>query len=216
MKAVLFDHDGTLINSEAIHFDLWQRFLSHYGVSITSDYYNEQMAGVSVRENAPEIIKAFNLPLTPQALFEGRRALTLDYLSTQAFPLMPGAKEVLWQCYQQGIRVAIVTGGARASVERTLKDYGLSKWVECVVSSDDVATGKPAPDCYLKALRLMELSANEAVAVEDTGFGVASAVAAGVACVAIPTPLSSHHDFSAARAQYACLLDWFNQEIGQS
>ena len=62
----------------------------------------------------------------------------------------------------------------------------------------------------------MELSANEAVAVEDTGFGVASAVAAGVACVAIPTPLSSHHDFSAARAQYACLLDWFNQEIGQS
>ena len=48
MKAVLFDHDGTLINSEAIHFDLWQRFLSHYGVSITSDYYNEQMAGVSV------------------------------------------------------------------------------------------------------------------------------------------------------------------------
>jgi len=66
------------------------------------------------------------------------------------------------------------------------------------VSADDVVHSKPAPDCYLLALQRMGVAAHQAVAFEDTEHGVAAAIAAGLACVAIPTEMSAGHDFSAA------------------
>lgn len=213
LKAILLDHDGTLVNSEAIHFELWRQLLHSYDVELTAAYYNKVMAGVSVLQNGRDVIRDFGVATTPEQLFDGRRSLTLEYLKKQAFPLMPGAKETLSLCHKKGYRLAIVTGGARASVERTIASYGFSDWIECIVSFDDVTRGKPDPECYLQALKLMRLEASAAVAIEDTEYGLAAAFDAGIRCAAIPTPLSLNHDFSKASGIYNSLADWTNKEI---
>ncbi|MFZ8200873.1 HAD family hydrolase [Alteromonas portus] len=208
MKAIFFDHDGTLIDSEMTHFKLWKTMLAGMGKELTFEYYHTRMAGISVMNNASDIIRDFSLALSPHALFKQRRALTLQFLEQQAFPLMRGAKEALMSCKTCGLRVAIVTGGARLAVEKTLSFYGFEDIVECIVSSDDVVEGKPSPDCYLAALSQMKLAAHEVMAVEDTEFGLQAAVSAGIKTAAIPTPLSASHDFSAALGVFENLESW--------
>ena len=213
MKAILFDHDGTLINSEAVHFALWQQVLSPFNVTLTEQYYNSVMAGIPVPQNAIDAVRDFNLPITAKDLAESKQLLTKEHLMKAPFPLMPGADETLKRCKEKGLRIAIVTGGSRLSVMRTIECYGYEEIIECVVAVEDVEHSKPAPDCYLKALQEMGISASEAMAVEDTEHGLKAAVTAGLRCVAIPTIQSESHDFSAASARFASLTDWVSAEI---
>ena len=125
MKAIFFDHDGTLIDSEVTHFELWKTMLADMGKELTFDYYHTRMAGISVMNNASDIIRDFSLALTPEKLFKKRRALTLKFLQRQAFPLIRGSKEALMLCKSHNLRVAIVTGGTRLAVEKTVSFYGL-------------------------------------------------------------------------------------------
>lgn len=215
LQAVLFDHDGTLIDSEAVHFGLWQETLKPFGVSLTEQYYNEVMAGVPTPQNGIDVVRDFKLNTDAQQLANTKTQLTENYLHKQPFPLMPFAKETLALCHQRGLRIAIVTGGSKYSVQRTLSCYGFSQWVECVVAVEDVERSKPAPDCYLKALNIMQLSAQQAIAIEDTEHGLAAAVAAGLDCVAIPTAQSAGHDFTTAVAQYEDLSEWTGTQFNR-
>ena len=216
LQAVLFDHDGTLIDSEVVHFGLWQKILKPYGIALTEQYYNDVMAGVPTPQNGIDVVRDFNLSIDAQQLASAKSQLTEEHLHEQPFPLMPFAKETLTLCHKLGLRIAIVTGGSKYSVERTLSCYGFAEWVECVVAVEDVENSKPAPDCYLKALDIMGLSAAQAIAVEDTEHGLNAAVAAGLKCVAIPTSQSAGHNFSAATAQYRDLSEWTEAQFNRS
>ncbi|MCP4866816.1 HAD family phosphatase [Alteromonas alba] len=213
LQAILFDHDGTLINSEAVHFKLWQQTLAPYDVELTDAYYNETMAGVPTSQNGVDVVRDFKLSAEPAALADTKTRLTEEHLQKAPFPLMPGALETMTLCHELGLRIAIVTGGSKYSVQRTLECYGFADWVECVVAVEDVEHSKPAPDCYLMALEHMGLTAEQAMAVEDTEHGLAAAVAAGLQCVAIPTEQSMGHDFSAAAAVYQSLSAWTNEQF---
>ncbi|MDC8833050.1 HAD family hydrolase [Alteromonas gilva] len=215
LQAVLFDHDGTLIDSEAVHFGLWQETLKPFGVTLTEQYYNDVMAGVPTPQNGTDVVRDFNLNADPQQLANIKTELTKAYLDAQPFPLMPFAKETLTLCHQRGLRIAIVTGGSKYSVQRTLSSYGFAEWVECVVAVEDVENSKPAPDCYLKALTVMGLSAQQAIAVEDTEHGLRAAVGAGLQCVAIPTAQSAGHNFTTAIAQYRDLSEWTEAQFNR-
>ncbi|QJR80373.1 HAD family phosphatase [Alteromonas pelagimontana] len=212
-KAVLFDHDGTLIDSESTHFDLWSQVLKEYDLALSEDYYSDALAGIPVNQNAVDIVEHFNLNVPPARLAEAKHELTRQYLEKQAFPLMPNAKDAIMRCHNAGYKLAIVTGGSRISVERTLSTHGFDKMVTVTVAVEDVENSKPAPDCYIKAMQELGIAAENCVAVEDTAHGMQSAVEAGIKCVVIPTPHSKHHDFSMATAKYTSLKEWLAIEI---
>ena len=215
LKAVLFDHDGTLINSEAVHFSLWQQTLAPFDVELTDTYYNEVMAGVPTSQNGVDVVRDFGLAVAPSELADTKTRLTEEHLHEAPFPLMPGALESLTRCHELGLRLAIVTGGSKYSVQRTLESYGFGDWIECVVAVEDVEHSKPDPDCYIKALEQMHLSAGQAMAVEDTENGLAAAVSAGLRCVAIPTAQSVGHDFSKASQVFNNLAEWTHSEFSR-
>jgi HAD superfamily hydrolase (TIGR01509 family) len=212
LQAILFDHDGTLINSEATHLGLWQQTLAPFGVTLTEDYYNRVMAGVPVAQNAIDLVRDFSLPSQPHTLADHKLELTHRFLQQQPFPLMPGAAETLKTCFDAGVTLAIVTGGSRFSVERTLSCYGLGQYISTIVAVEDVTHSKPAPDCYLKALEQLNCEAEQSLAIEDTEHGLWAAVAAGLPCIAIPTAQSVHHDFSKAVEVQPNLLTWLAAE----
>ncbi len=215
VNTLLFDHDGTLINSEKAHYEMWVEVLARYDVELSEVYYTDVMAGVPTSQNAIDVIEHFDLDLTPQALEAEKLVLVKALLNKGAFPLMPFAKETVEHLNNQGFTLAIVTGGSKSSVQKTIETYGFSEFISAVVAVEDVKQSKPAPECYLKAMTLLGKTSQECIAIEDTHHGMQAAVAAGVKCVAIPTEHSAGHDFSKATVIYNSLQHWLSVESPQ-
>jgi HAD superfamily hydrolase (TIGR01509 family) len=209
----LFDHDGTLINSERVHFTLWQEIVASHGAELPDEFYCKVMAGIPVKQNAKDVVKHFSLDAVPEQLAKKKQEKIKAYLSEQAFPLMPWAAETIKECADKGYIIGIVTGGSTLSVEKTLSNYGLADYVSCVVAVEDVTHSKPAPDCYQLAMKKLGVSPAQCVAIEDTYTGMQSAVSAELPCVVIPTTQSATHDFSRATSRYESLQLWLEQEI---
>ena len=210
---LLFDHDGTLINSERVHFTLWQEIVANYDEALTDEFYCKVMAGIPVKQNAKDVVEHFSLNVEPAKLAQQKHDKVKAYLSKQAFPLMPWAAETIKACAEAGYTIGIVTGGSALSVEKTLTNYGLAKYISCVVAVEDVVNSKPAPDCYQLAMKTLGVTPAECIAIEDTFTGMQSAISADLACVVIPTTQSATHDFTKATSRYESLQLWVAQEI---
>lgn len=196
--AVLFDHDGTLVDSEAVHFACWVSILAPMGVTLSREEYRRFFVGVPSKACVPGIIQRHGLDIAPDALLKRKEDAVDAWLAEGPFPLMTRALETLEQLHAAGFRIGIVTGAMPAGVQSSLRAYRLQRWVEVVVTAADVLHSKPAPDVYLKAAELLGLPPDRCVAVEDTHHGLSAAVAAGMACVAVPNEDSAQQDFSAA------------------
>ncbi len=206
-RAVLFDHDGTLVDSEGQHFALWNQVLAPYGFALTLAQYKDLYAGVPTDANAVDLVERFGVKELPEVLARLKNESAQAYLQTAAFPLMPGVRESIAQLQAAQLRLGVVTGARTYAIHATLRSHDFAAAFETVVSADDVVHSKPAPDCYLLALQRMGLAAQDVVAFEDTEHGVAAAIAAGLACVAIPTEMSAGHDFSAATVTLPSMQD---------
>jgi len=205
--AVLFDHDGTLVESEGQHFALWNQVLAPYGFALTLAQYKDFYAGVPTDANAVDLVERFGVKESPEVLARLKNESAQAYLQTAAFPLMPGVRTSIGQLQAAQLRLGVVTGARAYAIAATLRSHALAPAFETVVSADDVVHSKPAPDCYLLALQRMGLLAKDVVAFEDTEHGVAAAIAAGLACVASPTEMSAGHDFSAATVTLPSMQD---------
>lgn len=185
IKAILFDHDGTIVDSEQAHFEMWRDVLREYGVVLSHEEYTNQYAGIPTTSNAVTIVENHMINATPAQLAQAKAEATNQYLSEQAFPLMDGAFDSVRYFYERGYQIGIVTGAGREGVDVTLKEHGFDKYVSVVVSGDDVTNSKPAPDCYLLAAERLGVEPSECLALEDTYNGSLAAIGAGIKCVGV-------------------------------
>lgn len=200
LRAILFDHDGTLVDSEPMHFRMWATVLARHGVSLSEQQYIAHYAGVPNRASAEDIVRRFDLDADPAMLTEAKNAAAREFLSDRAYPLMNGALEAITEFRRAGLALAVVTGASANGVHATLRANDLGQHFATVVSGDDVRASKPAPDCYLLALDRLGLPAADCLAIEDTQHGLQAARAAGIRCLVLPTPMSRQHDFEGAEA----------------
>ena len=207
--AILFDHDGTLIDSETTHYVLWKQIMLDYNVDLTFEFYQKAMAGIPTQQNAKDVVATFSLDVSPAVLEAKKHCSLTEYLSKQAFPAMSDMVAVVTRAFDAGYVLAVVTGGARASVEKTLNTYDIGECFSTIVAVEDVEHSKPAPDCYQLAMRQLGVLPSQCVAVEDTEHGMSAAIAAGVSCAAIPTVLTEAASFEGAYGRFSSLTDWF-------
>ena len=212
-STLLFDHDGTLINSEAVHYKLWCEILLPYGVSLSESLYCDMMAGVPVKQNAIDLKNHFDISASTLALENEKHEKVEAFLKEQPFPLMPYAAETIKACHEKGYTLAIVTGGSKLSVEKTLDGYGLREYISTVVAVEDVTRSKPDPVSYQLAMEKLGVAASACVAIEDTMHGLQSAVAAKLDCVVIPTAQTANHDLGLATVSYGSLQHWLEAEV---
>lgn len=198
LKAVIFDHDGTLVDSEKMHYRIWHEVLSGLGVDFPEADYAKDYSGFPTRHNARTLVDAYRLDIEPEALFLLKEERVNSMLARESFSLMPGVKEAVNACRQMNLSLAIASGARRDEVANTLKIHGFSGMFDAVACSEDVARAKPAPDVYLLALNNLGLTAEQCVAVEDSYSGLRSAKAAGLRCIVVPNVYSASHDFSDA------------------
>lgn len=198
IKALLFDHDGTLVDSETIHFEIWQELLKKYDVILPEANYKSYHSGTPTPRNAEILVDHFKMAISPIDLAKEKNQSTQLFLGNQKFPLMPYVKDTIEYFHALGFRLAIVTGAGRYGVNSTLKGHNLEKYFDVVSTSEDVAKSKPDPGVYLYALQQLGISSKEAIAIEDTENGIKSAKAAGLICCAVKNAYSASHDLSLA------------------
>ncbi|MGO4569869.1 HAD family hydrolase [Rhizobium sp. 2YAF20] len=184
--SLLFDLDGTLADTDALHLRAFQEVLQGCDSEIDESYYRSHIAG---RTNARIIAEAF-----PEASAEERLALAARkerfYRANLAgVTAVSGASEILEWARESRLRCAVVTTSPRESVEAVLGVLGLRQFFSFLVAGDEVERGKPDPLPYLTALRTLGISERDAVAFEDSLSGIASACAAGLPAIGLVTSL---------------------------
>jgi HAD superfamily hydrolase (TIGR01509 family) len=187
--AVIFDCDGTLIDSMPAHFDAWCEALTIYGAGgIFKEDVFFAMGGRPTMDIVVELNDEYDLKLDPVLVAMAKREAFLKRLHTVTL-----IEEVA--AFADGLRgkvpMAIATGGSRMVIEKTLKAVGISDWFDEVVTADDVKEGKPAPEIFLKAAELLGVNPWKCLAVEDAPAGILAAQRAGMEVLAIPSPLLS-------------------------
>ena len=182
-KAFLFDCDGTLVDTMPAHYDSWQYVLSSVDAEseLTYDRFCDWggMAGDLV---ATEICKELDLPHSPTELADRKRAHFLE--QDHDHPVIHSVADFA-RLVAKTHPVAVVSGGHRKAVDSTLKDAGLAELFSVVVTPEDVAHGKPAPDLFLLAAEKLGVDPSGCWVLEDGPPGVVGARAAGMNVVAI-------------------------------
>ncbi len=185
LKAVLFDMDGTLIDSEGFYVKIWQEILGGYGLSIDGDLLLARLGGKTDVQAFDVLQKEFGFGGEKDELLHQVHQTVARQLLSETVALMPGVVELIQYLAGRGIRMAVVTSSKREITELHLGRHGLLEHFEFLVTRHDVERTKPAPDPYLKALDQLKLPAEECLVLEDSPTGLTAANAAGVPCFVV-------------------------------
>lgn len=201
IKAIIFDHDGTLVDSEGIHCQCWNKTIVEFlpqgstlgaqnAQPLSYDEYCMHYNGLPTIETATRIAKHFKLNTTPKALYENKINRLNEQLANGPFPLLPYVIETLDDLLMRKIPMAIASGANKNEVATSVKAHKLDKYFQILATKQDVKHSKPAPDVYLLAAQHLGVNPTQCLAIEDSDTGYYSAIAAGMKCLRLtPTPI---------------------------
>lgn len=194
-RAVLFDMDGVITDTMPLHYESWRRAFEMYGVNVyTMDVYLRE--GMRSEEMARAIAgdKGKDLPGDTIKKIVEEKTRIFEGLSMESAKAFDGVPETLRMLRNNGIKLALVTGSRRSSVDVVLKKVGLDSAFDVIVGAGDVKEGKPSPEPYLAAMEKLDMPALNCVVVENAPLGIISARAAKAGYViALTTTLEASY-----------------------
>ncbi len=193
IRAILWDNDGVLVDTEGLYFQAGYEVLATQGVELTPEDFAEQSLkkGLSVFDFLPDQ----NAELIEQLRL--KRNARYSALLAEGVQIVDGVIETL-ETFQGRVQMGIVTGSRRDHFDIVHAKTDLLPFFDFVLAREDYEEAKPHPDAYLTAMRLHGLQPNDCVVVEDSERGCVAAAAAGLRVLAVPNALSKYGDFSSA------------------
>ena len=184
VRAVIFDLDGTLIDSEPNYYLADKELLGRRGIAF-SEADKSHYIGGSNMDLMHDFVRRYGLQAAPEALAEEKNTLYLE-LADRCTPVFPQMKRFLDLLAARRMPMAVASGSAPAVIRRLLDAVGLAECFEHTVSAEEVPQGKPAPDVFLEAARRLGVPPQHCVVVEDSRPGVEAALRAFMRCIAVP------------------------------
>lgn len=192
IDAVLFDLDGSLVDSMWLWKDIDVAYLGRFGISVPEGL-QEEIEGMSFSETAVYFKERFQLPSSIEEIKEEWNRMAWD-LYTHQVPLKAGAEAFVKHCHQNGIRLGIASSNSRALIENVLSVHGIINDFDCIVTACDVEKGKPAPDVYLEAARSCGVRPERCLVFEDIVPGIMAGKAAGMKVCAVEDEYSMYQE----------------------
>jgi HAD superfamily hydrolase (TIGR01509 family) len=190
--AVIFDCDGTLVDSMPAHFEAWCDALALYGASgVMREDVFLAMGGRPSRDIVMELNDQYGLKLDPTAIALAKREAFFKRM--HSISLIDEVAEFA-KSLRGRVPMAVASGSTRRVIEMTLQRLGVSDWFDEVVTSEDVAEGKPAPDVFLHAAKLLGVTPMKCLVLEDAPAGILAAQRAGMQVLTIPMPIASNRN----------------------
>lgn len=178
IKAILIDFDGTIVDSLPALYKVYLQFLEAYGIKGTEQEFHS-LIGPTIPEIVRRITEHHQIQEPTLELIDHYNEL-LDILYARDVKMFSGVKECLIWMKEQGIELCVVSSASERIVKRFLDANELLPYFSAVVTAEQVSQGKPHPEIYQKAIQVLKIAPNEAIALEDSIHGVCSATNAGI------------------------------------
>ncbi len=196
MKALLFDLDGTLIDSMPHHQSAWNAWYARRGVQMNSNEFFASTAGRANTEILAELFPASSVA-EHHAMADEKEAIYREF-AARSLALIAGAEAFVLQARREGLKLAVCTASTTLNMALAFRLHGIDRWVDAVVSPADTMTGtgagtpvrgKPHPDIFLEAAHRLGIAPADCLVFEDAPLGVEAARRAGMRAVALTTTL---------------------------
>ena len=184
-KAVIFDVDGLMLDTERLAKPAWTKALADFGYAISDEFYL-QLVGRSVKDVSRMLKEELGEDLQLDEILEHRYQIGFDQIDRGEVRVKFGLYDVLDFLDMNSIPKAVASSSSRLWTDKKFAATGLDRRFDVIVCGDEVAEAKPAPDVFLEAARRMGVPARECIVLEDSEPGVMAAYAAGMAAVMVP------------------------------
>lgn len=213
IRALVFDFDGLVVDTEGPVFEGWRSLYRSLGQELSEELWANVIGhGAGWFDPFPDLEAAVGRPLDREELHRARRARELDLVASQ--PVLPGVLDWIARAQELDLGLGVASSSSLRWVKGHLERLGITAF-RCVRGRDSVPEGrtKPAPDLYLSAVACLGVKPAEALAIEDSGVGLTAAKSAGLRCVAVPGPLTLRNDFSKADLRLGSLAERTLDEV---
>lgn len=183
IKAVIFDLDGSLVDSMWMWRAIDIEYLGRFGIPLPEDLQS-RIEGMSFSETAVYFKEHFPIPDNIDQIKEDWNCMAWDKYANEV-PLKPGIPEFLERCREEGIKLGIATSNSRQLVENIAKVHNLRDYFSCIMTGCDVAHGKPSPDIYLAVAEGLDCPPSQCLVFEDIIPGIQAGKAAGMRVCAV-------------------------------
>jgi HAD superfamily hydrolase (TIGR01509 family) len=193
LRAIIFDFNGILVDDEPIHLEMFQRVLKEEGIDLNEKDYYARYLGMDDRGCFKAALEDHGRKIDDFSLAEMIRRKAVYYRESikKRLVVFPGVKELVLALSSR-FPLAVASGALRSEIETILESISLKKYLQLIVSTEDVSEGKPSPEIFIKALSLLNkhqtdksIRPSECLVVEDSKEGILGAKHAGMKCLAV-------------------------------
>lgn len=215
---VIFDMDGVLADTGPIHFDSWVKLANEIGKNFTKDLFEETFGQIS-----SDIIRKLVGPDIDQRKIKNwansKEKYYREMVKDKLEPL-PGALDLIKSLKDKKLKLAVGSSGPTANVKLLLKTLKIKNFFDCIITGDDVKTGKPAPDVFLAVTKKLKLSPKNCIVVEDAPVGITAAKRAEMKVIALTTTHERSEFLNAdliindlSEIEFNDIIELFNRDI---
>lgn len=184
IKAVIFDLDGVLVDTEKFHRQAFLDITQKAGIKLTQEELQE-VGWFTSKEFLKRVLeKRKILGIDPEFLAGQKQKLVTEFIANSNIPVLEGAKELIKKLREKGLKVAVGTSAHRSRAELILSKTNLEDWVDVMVTENEIIKSKPDPETFLLIAEKLTLRPEEIIVIDDAPTGVEAAKAAGMFCIA--------------------------------
>lgn len=206
IKALIFDFDGTIIDTESVWYRTFQEAFESYGVALPVEMYAPCIGTGHDAFNPFEyLVTDLHLPIDLPSFRQSVSRRHTELMEHEA--VRPGILEYLQRARAEGLKVGLASSSSRAWIDRFTEKLKIRSYFHCVRTADDVERVKPDPALYLQTLECLGVSGSDAVAIEDSPNGARAAKAAGLYCLVVPSLVTRDLEFGPVDRRLASLAD---------
>lgn len=182
LKAVIFDMDGVLIDSEPVHLEANRRLMEKLSLKFDRDYYM-QFIGSTTDYMWDKMKKDYGITLAPSELMKMSDEFVKEINGAEGYPVMEGASELIRRLHRTGLKLAVASSSGMERIKDSLNKLQVTEEFDCVVSGLELRKPKPEPDIFLAAAEKLGVLPEECIVIEDSVNGMKAAKNANMICV---------------------------------
>lgn len=196
IKAVIFDLDGVIAETEHAHIQAEKETMLKYGIKITEDELH-QYTGTTAKQMFTALIRKYHLQTTFDEIFNQKEEIMFKLLEREVEPTK-GVIELLYKLKKKRIKLGIASSSHKRLIDYVLNKLRITSMFDSVVGAEDIENSKPDPEIFLTCARRLNVGASKCLVVEDSMLGVEAAKKAGMKCLGYKNPNSGNQDLSRA------------------
>lgn len=198
LKAVLFDMDGVIVDTEPLHYKAYFGMFNEVGAQVSDEMYMT-FKGKSTYEVCEKVCSHFNLNQNPHNLIKIKRRIFKElFFKDSGLELIDGVLEIIKDYHENGLKLVLASSASMLTIDNVFEKFNLNQYFSAKFSGAELEKSKPHPEIFIKAANSTGYSNSECVVIEDSTNGILAANAANIFCVGYKSEHSQDQDYSKA------------------